>query len=606
MSAVLFQPPWFTPVNASGRPYPGARLHLYRAGTTTPVTVYADSSKSATLSNPVVANSAGRFDKVYLDPTVPYNYKAVMTTSLGVQLAEADNIPANPLTADMVGQAIYPRSSGEISAGVTPVDYTKPPGHVLRYGINTTPGTTDMRTAIANSLAANDFCDLGSERCAIGSAIDLTTDQQIYGDGKRLASIETIANTYDAIRIAVTDNSGGVSTTDGRRIALRGFRITSQAGIGASNAAIRFDDATSGPRGVVDAYLADLFIGGYTGESNGFKYGFYGDDLVWNNTFERIWFEDNETSVKLIGASNISNFWNGCYFHESADTVQHIYIQHCKQNVWLNCNFGGRVVAQGVYETDNVIRFNASCQSNKFVGCNFEGFGLSNGIAIISLGDGCGADFDSCAFPGNDAAVGATGYYIRANDNSMATVRNCVTQVEGTTGTIYHFGATNLGKIEVYDYQPVATGDPTHKGLSTFNDIGAGSGHIRFHNIPAQQLVSPEYDLDATGTVKDVLLSTDKPIQFGRVHLIYTETTSADAGIEIAVQVDTNSDYTADVGVSTITTEQSKSAGGRTEGTLSTERVAAGNNTVWVAATLNKTGAGKVRAVVDFWYRGGN
>jgi hypothetical protein len=194
MSAVLFQPPWFTPVNASGRPYPGARLHLYRAGTTTPVTVYADSSKSATLSNPVVANSAGRFDKVYLDPTVPYNYKAVMTTSLGAQLAEADNIPANPLTADMVGQAIYPRTDWEITAGVTPTNFAYPPGNILRYGTNTTPGTTDMSAALK---AAIDVAYAGGG--------DVYLPAGSYG-------ISSVARTWTASNVGIRIRGDGYST----------------------------------------------------------------------------------------------------------------------------------------------------------------------------------------------------------------------------------------------------------------------------------------------------------------------------------------------------------------------------------------------------------
>ena len=42
----------------------------------------------------------------------------------------------------------YPRTAGEIAAVITPVNLQYEPGNVLRYGTNTTPGTTDMTTAI--------------------------------------------------------------------------------------------------------------------------------------------------------------------------------------------------------------------------------------------------------------------------------------------------------------------------------------------------------------------------------------------------------------------------------------------------------------------------
>jgi len=47
----------------------------------------------------------------------------------------------------------YAQTPAESALGVTPTNTTYPPGHVYRYGTNTTPGTTDMTTAI--NVAAN-------------------------------------------------------------------------------------------------------------------------------------------------------------------------------------------------------------------------------------------------------------------------------------------------------------------------------------------------------------------------------------------------------------------------------------------------------------------
>jgi hypothetical protein len=72
----------------------------------------------------------------------------------------------------------YPRSGPEIAAGVTPVDYTYPPGHVYRYGTNLTPGTTDMTTAI-NTCAS--VCRQGRytlilppETCVVSNSLDFS------------------------------------------------------------------------------------------------------------------------------------------------------------------------------------------------------------------------------------------------------------------------------------------------------------------------------------------------------------------------------------------------------------------------------------------------
>lgn len=53
----------------------------------------------------------------------------------------------------------YPQTAAELAAGVTPVNLYIPPlevsgvVNILRYGTNTTPGTTDMVTAINNAIA---------------------------------------------------------------------------------------------------------------------------------------------------------------------------------------------------------------------------------------------------------------------------------------------------------------------------------------------------------------------------------------------------------------------------------------------------------------------
>lgn len=46
----------------------------------------------------------------------------------------------------------YEATDAEADAGVSPVDQQYPEGHVNRYGVNTTPGTTDMTAALNNAI----------------------------------------------------------------------------------------------------------------------------------------------------------------------------------------------------------------------------------------------------------------------------------------------------------------------------------------------------------------------------------------------------------------------------------------------------------------------
>ena len=47
---------------------------------------------------------------------------------------------------------MWEQTAAETSAGVTPTNLQYEPGNVLRYGTNTTPGTTDMSTAIRDAI----------------------------------------------------------------------------------------------------------------------------------------------------------------------------------------------------------------------------------------------------------------------------------------------------------------------------------------------------------------------------------------------------------------------------------------------------------------------
>ena len=81
MARSLFWGSGITAFDTNGDPAPGARMHFYTTGTTTPVSVYAQAVGGSPLSNPVVADSAGRFVDMFLDVDVVYRVK--LTNSAG-------------------------------------------------------------------------------------------------------------------------------------------------------------------------------------------------------------------------------------------------------------------------------------------------------------------------------------------------------------------------------------------------------------------------------------------------------------------------------------------------------------------------------------------
>jgi len=77
--------------DTNGDPVSGAKLYFYAAGTTTPKTTYSDNALTTANTNPVVADSAGRFGDIHLD-TSQGMYKVVLKDAVDVTIWTRDNL----------------------------------------------------------------------------------------------------------------------------------------------------------------------------------------------------------------------------------------------------------------------------------------------------------------------------------------------------------------------------------------------------------------------------------------------------------------------------------------------------------------------------------
>ena len=94
----LFVMPKPFALTATGTVAPGAKLTFTATGTATPQNTYQDILLTTPHANPVIADSAGFFAVVYLDPSLP-NYRVKLSTSADVQIWQLDDIPSNQNTA---------------------------------------------------------------------------------------------------------------------------------------------------------------------------------------------------------------------------------------------------------------------------------------------------------------------------------------------------------------------------------------------------------------------------------------------------------------------------------------------------------------------------
>lgn len=74
----------------NGVPLSGGLIYTYEAGTTTPTATYTSSTGVTPHANPIVLDSAGRVNEIWLDDQTAYKF--VLKTSTGVTIATYDNV----------------------------------------------------------------------------------------------------------------------------------------------------------------------------------------------------------------------------------------------------------------------------------------------------------------------------------------------------------------------------------------------------------------------------------------------------------------------------------------------------------------------------------
>lgn len=106
------------------------------------------------------------------------------------------------------------RTQDEITAGVTPFNYAYVPGHLYRYGTNTSPGTTDMSSALQLALDSNSevFIPVGTH--LVVTTINVPADVRITGGG------------YDSVlQTTATSSHSLMSLSGSDRVVIKGVRF---------------------------------------------------------------------------------------------------------------------------------------------------------------------------------------------------------------------------------------------------------------------------------------------------------------------------------------------------------------------------------------------
>jgi len=115
MTGTLFYYPRLRAFNAAGLPVPGARLYVYRAGTSDLAATYTTAIVGALGTphqNPQIADASGEFRALYLDSNAGHDYTFVCQTPEGVQLWAEPDVPPAPGTVGSQGDPGEPGEPG--------------------------------------------------------------------------------------------------------------------------------------------------------------------------------------------------------------------------------------------------------------------------------------------------------------------------------------------------------------------------------------------------------------------------------------------------------------------------------------------------------------
>lgn len=296
MTVQLSPVPIFKAFDNNGEPLAGGLLYTYIAGTTTPQTTWVDSTQTAQNLNPIVLNARGECN-LWLATNL--TYKLLLTDSLGntipgwpvdqitnnvVPFINANLVPSVTNTYSLGTASIswsnlyvgpnnapvlntisgivgyYPTTPGETTAGVTPTNFSYPPGNAWRYGADPT-GVADATTALQNCIncawlgkisayiPGGNYTISGTLIINAGSQIPAPVEYRgdgftVYGDGSGPAFSTTdlrttvITSSTNATLLRYEQYLGTVTTSGNYYI--RGIRFI-QTNAAASFAVVQLD-----------------------------------------------------------------------------------------------------------------------------------------------------------------------------------------------------------------------------------------------------------------------------------------------------------------------------------------------------------------------------
>lgn len=206
-------------LDANGDALVGAKLSFFEAFTTTPITVYSDSNLTTPLTQPVIADGAGRFPEIFLDGS---SHRVVFDDANDVNIATYEPVTGNFLTnTPTLFTRIVEKFTATAGQTVFNLGNSYTPGQdELQVTINgvfqVTPENyteTDSTTiTFVSGLDAGDFVVVSNLK---NSDISVQLEKQTATEGQTLFTLTTFTYTIGDNKLLVYVNGILQTTPEG-------------------------------------------------------------------------------------------------------------------------------------------------------------------------------------------------------------------------------------------------------------------------------------------------------------------------------------------------------------------------------------------------------
>lgn len=429
---------------------------------------------------------------------------------------------------------------------------------VKKYGADPT-GVVDSTSAIQSAI--NDAGLSGGGVVLLdGKLFKISSPILINYDNVTISGL-----TQDTTLSTSTDTINGIEVGSNiRKCTFKSFTILSALGIGASNAGIKWNDTNGG----AEHLIIDVKI-------TSFYYGETCKEIFWNSTHENVRWESCGYSFYCdsTGGQCINNLFIRCISNQP--TIMGMYLLGLKCWTFIDCNFGGHAI-----NTTQYIYLDSVSVGVSFMGCNFEGATIAATNGGIAIWSSSMVEITNCTFVLNEG-VSSTAYEIFIRDSASVVLSNNKQILAGSN--IKQVGLINTSRVVNLD-----------NSLSDISHPSGSNSLTKVFSPSSSSIAVASEQLDLSGIAQEtIVLPSSVTGRITKIKLIYTEASSADAGVTVTLKSADNI-YTYFSG----TSEISKAKWYEFSPTLATTYISA---SPIIATTVGgKTGIGKISVVVEY------